>query len=382
VQFKSKEERDAAINQEIKQVEQLVKRKELLLKDVTSKAKDLENQIARVVDETYDLRAKLDGRKETIDQLARESKEAEEEKAKLDDERRELWRLEAKISSETDSAKEELERAERQLHGTMDRAVQNGLAAAARIAKEQGLDGYYGPLYELFSLTDTRYRTAAEVTAGGSLFHAVVDTDDTARRIVEVLSKEKAGRVTFIPLNTIRVKQVKYPLGEDGQPLNETVPILERIEPVDEKFRKALESVYSRTIVCTRLETAAELAREYQLDGVTLNGSRSDRKGALTGGYHDNSKSRLQAAEKIKKWRATYEEKAAEARKTKARVEEIHQEVTRLVGILKNAKSKRMQIDEEFGPLQRDLQAKYRDESSLQDLLSQRVSTYINCANF
>jgi len=352
------------------------------LKDVTSKAKDLENQIIRVVDETYDLRAKLDGRKETIDQLARESKEAEEEKAKLDDERRELWRLEAKISSETDSAKEELERAERQLHGTMDRAVQNGLAAAARIAKEQGLDGYYGPLYELFSLTDTRYRTAAEVTAGGSLFHAVVDTDDTARRIVEVLSKEKAGRVTFIPLNTIRVKQVKYPLGEDGQPLNETVPILERIEPVDEKFRKALESVYSRTIVCTRLETAAELAREYQLDGVTLNGSRSDRKGALTGGYHDNSKSRLQAAEKIKKWRATYEEKAAEARKTKARVEEIHQEVTRLVGILKNAKSKRMQIDEEFGPLQRDLQAKYRDESSLQDLLSQRVSTYINCANF
>jgi len=130
------------------------------------------------------------------------------------------------------------------------------------------------------------------------------------------------------------------------------------------------------------LETAAELAREYQLDGVTLNGSRSDRKGALTGGYHDNSKSRLQAAEKIKKWRATYEEKAAEARKTKARVEEIHQEVTRLVGVLKNAKSKRMQIDEEFGPLQRDLQAKYRDESSLQDLLSQRVCICINCTDF
>jgi len=109
------------------------------------------------------------------------------------------------------------------------------------------------------------------------------------------------------------------------------------------------------------------------LEGVTLAGSRSDRKGALTGGYHDSSRSRLQAAEKMRKWRATYEEKAAEARKTKARVEEIHQEVTRLVGVLKNAKNKRQQIDEGFTPLQRELQAKYREEIALKDLLSQRV---------
>lgn len=131
--------------------------------------------------------------------------------------------------------------------------------------------------------------------------------------------------------------------------------------------------------MCTRLETAAELAREYQLDGVTLSGSRSDRKGALTGGYHDTSRSRLQAAEKMRKWRATYEEKATAAQKTKARVEEIHQEVTRLVGMLKNAKAKRAQIDDGFGPLQRDLQAKYREESALNGLLAQRVWTFKVC---
>jgi len=77
-----------------------------------------------------------------------------------------------------------------------------------------------------------------------SLFHAVVDTDETARKILEVLIKEKAGRITFIPLNSVRVKPVRYPVGEDGQPLNETVPILERIEPIDRKFKIALESVW------------------------------------------------------------------------------------------------------------------------------------------
>jgi chromosome segregation ATPase len=59
-----------------------------------------------------------------------------------------------------------------------------------------------------------------------------------------VLIKEKAGRITFIPLNSVRVKTVKYPVGEDGQPLNDTVPILERIQPVHPRFLKALESVY------------------------------------------------------------------------------------------------------------------------------------------
>jgi hypothetical protein len=42
------------------------------------------------------------------------------------------------------------------------------------------------------------------------------------------------------------VKPVEYPVGEDGQPLNETVPILERIEPVDEKFAPALALVSTR----------------------------------------------------------------------------------------------------------------------------------------
>jgi structural maintenance of chromosome 3 (chondroitin sulfate proteoglycan 6) len=82
-----------------------------------------------------------------------------------------LWRLEAKISAEEDSAKDELRKSEHQLHNTMDRNVQTGLAAAARIAKDLKLTGYYGPLYELFTLTDNRYRTAAEVTAGARYTH-------------------------------------------------------------------------------------------------------------------------------------------------------------------------------------------------------------------
>jgi septal ring factor EnvC (AmiA/AmiB activator) len=65
-----------------------MKRKDHLYKDMSSKAKDLETQIKNVETETLELRAQLDGRKEAIDQLTKECRDAEEEKAKLDDERR------------------------------------------------------------------------------------------------------------------------------------------------------------------------------------------------------------------------------------------------------------------------------------------------------
>lgn len=42
----------------------------------------------------------------------------------------------------------------------------NGLRAVRVIAKRLGLDGVYGPLYELFEVSD-KYKAAVEVTAAG-----------------------------------------------------------------------------------------------------------------------------------------------------------------------------------------------------------------------
>jgi hypothetical protein len=97
----------------------------------------------------------------------------------------------------------------------MDKATANGLKAVRRIAEELDLDGYYGPLYELFSVSDA-YRTAAEVTAGTSLFHIVVDNDNTASQILDAMIRQRAGRVTFMPLNRLRVKPVNYPQTDDA----------------------------------------------------------------------------------------------------------------------------------------------------------------------
>ena len=58
------------------------------------------------------------------------------------------------------------------------------------------------------------------MSAGNQLFHVVVDNDDVATRITALLTEQRAGRVTFIPLNRINPQPVQYPdFGDDALPL-------------------------------------------------------------------------------------------------------------------------------------------------------------------
>ncbi len=92
----------------------------------------------------------------------------------------------------------------------MDKATVQGLLAVEKIAAQLGLeDNVKGPVYQLFSVDD-KYKTAVEVTAGASLFHVVVDNDETASRLLEVMNREKSGRVTFMPLNRLHPKETDF----------------------------------------------------------------------------------------------------------------------------------------------------------------------------
>lgn len=72
----------------------------------------------------------------------------------------------------------------------------------------------------------------------------MVDTDETATRLVELMNKEKAGRVTFIPLNRVRTRTYQYPTAANANS-RDALPMMEQIQ-VEERFQKAFEHV-SRT---------------------------------------------------------------------------------------------------------------------------------------
>ena len=151
------------------------------------------------------------------------------------------------------------------------------------LVAKHNVPGVFGPLVELFEV-DPKFVTCAEVTAGNSLFHVVVDTDETASRLIELFMKERVkGRLTYIPLNVLSVKPTTYPKTQDA------VPLVKKLA-FDPQFEKAMRHVFGKTLVCRNIDVASDLARAESLDCITLDGDQVNRRGALTGGYHDQRK--------------------------------------------------------------------------------------------
>ena len=362
--FKNKSERNKYIDTEIKDLESNLSQRESHKTDFVKEVEEMQEMIARNLEEVEEIRAQIEGRKDALDDLARTADEAKEQRDTLSDQRKELWREEAKTQSSAEIASENVKQAEGALRSTMDRSTSMGLAAAKRIASEQNLTGYYGPLYELFEVDD-RYRTAVELIAGNSLFHIVVDTDETASVLLEGINKAKAGRVTFVPLNRIRVQPTTYPTANDA------VPMLQKIR-FEETHRKAFEQVFGKSIICPNLEVASRYARTEGLNAITLAGDKSDRRGALTGGFHDHKRSRLESAKKIKKWQTVYDAAQTSLQTIRRKLLTIDQEITRAMSTLQKSEQKRKAIEENREPLQRMLQQKAKAEGTNKEALARK----------
>lgn len=269
---------------------------------------------------------------------------------------RELWREDAKLDSVRSNGQNELRQAEQELSHTMDQNTSRGLATVRRIKRQHNLDGVYGTLAELMEVNE-RYRRAVEVTAGQSLFHYVVDNDDTATKVIEILQKEKAGRLTFIPLNRVRAKAANMPKANDA------IPMMEKIQ-FDPMYEKAFQQVFGQTIICPNLTIAGQYARSHSVNGVTMDGDRSDKKGAFTGGSLDSRHSRLQAVRNVSKWRDECDTNRARSQEIKRALERKDQEITQAVGTLQKIEQKRQQQENSYGPLRQELRSK---ESSLEN---------------
>lgn len=47
----------------------------------------------------------------------------------------------------------------------------------------------------------------------------MVDNDETATKILDVMIKEKSGRITFMPLNRLKPSNVEYPNAKEAIPM-------------------------------------------------------------------------------------------------------------------------------------------------------------------
>lgn len=320
--FKNKKEYEAWINNEIKSLKTTLKGRDEVIASTEGELADVEQQKANMESEISQLREKSSNARQNYRELRQKHTEAKDKVAELQDQRRSLWRDESRKEIQLNNAKDMVKKFERQLYQTMDRATSTGLENVKRIVEAQKIEGVYGTLAELISFDD-KYKLAMEVTAGASLFHIVVDTDETASKILHQLNKT-SGRATFVPLNRINPKRPNYPDNEE-----EVVPLVNYIK-CDQRFNKAVEQVFGKTVLCINLDTCRNVEHTTKLNAITLLGDKIDKGGTVTGGYHDTRKSRIDATRNVQQARTEFVEAEKEMKQLQQDLTKVAQEINKI----------------------------------------------------
>ncbi|CAH0049265.1 unnamed protein product [Clonostachys solani] len=346
--FKNKSERDAFLRAEIEELSNTIMEQKANKIDADEEVARVNDAIARAEETVAALRANLANYSGDRAKLVEEVNKAQDKLERLNDERKLLRREDEKLNSHISNARQEKDQAEKELRHTMDREVARGLATIRRLKQEQDIPGTYGPLADLLEVNDA-YRVAVEQTAGGRLFHYVVDNEETASYLLNILHKQHGGRVTCLPLSRLRPRPVNMPRAHDA------VPLLSKIT-YDSKFERAFQHIFGNTVVCPNLQVAAQYSRSHGVDSITPEGDTTNRRGALSGGWIDPQKSRLKAVRAANKWRDEHEKLAQQSRDIHRQIETKDQEITNAMSELSKADQRLRQADDGLGPSRRELE--------------------------
>ncbi len=137
--------------------------------------------------------------------------------------------------------------------------------------------GIHGTVADLISF-DAKYASAVEAAAGSRLLYVVVDSVDTATSVIEKLKKAKAGRATFIPLDTVRTPAP--PKSGSAQPVIGVIDFPEQV-------RRAAEYVFAETLLVDDVAEARKLGIG-SARMVTLEGEIFERSGVISGGRSES----------------------------------------------------------------------------------------------
>ena len=194
------------------------------------------------------------------------------------------------LNQEWQQLREQNSRDEARLHSLRElRDSYEGFAAGVRAImqakrqKKSGVRGIVGPAGDLLSTEKTCER-AIEAALGGNINSIVVRTGEGAKSAIAFLNEHKAGRVTFLPLDTIRPGRRDDTGSVQGLP-GVIGPAIELVQ-YDAAIRLAVEYLLHNTVIVETIDDALRIARSQSSFPrlVTLGGEVVSSSGAVTGG--------------------------------------------------------------------------------------------------
>ena len=214
------------------------------------------------------------------------------------------------------------------LERNMD-GFQSSVKAVMKAAANRRLRGITGPVSTILSVKPG-YEVAIETALGFALQNIVVENETAAKAAMAFLRDERAGRATFLPLDTVK------PGSFNGR-LPEGAVLASSLVTYDEKYANIVSSLLGRIVVVDDINEASRTARalDYRNRVVTVDGQVVNAGGSFTGGSVSRSAglfSRKQEIDELKKKVEALEKQrdAAEEKtdRAKAEVDALSAELT------------------------------------------------------
>ncbi len=144
------------------------------------------------------------------------------------------------------------------------------------------LRGIHGPVSQLLN-AEAAYALAIETALGAAAQNLVCDTEADAKRGIAHLKETKGGRATFLPLDTIKGRELEEKGLDDAFGF---VGLASALVTCDKQYEGIARNLLGRTVVAEDLDSAVTLARRYQyrFRVVTLDGQVVNAGGSMTGG--------------------------------------------------------------------------------------------------
>ena len=234
-----------------------------------------------------------------------------------------------------------------------------GYNFAVKYIMRSGLSGIEGVVAELMNVPEG-YETAIETALGAQMQNIICGTDQDAKRAVNALKENKAGRLTFLPVSSIKGGRSKVDAS------------IERAEgykglavdciTFDGKYKQVFEYLLGRVAIVDDMDTAIKLSKTSGsgLRFVTLDGEIINVSGAITGGKYKNKTANLlerksEIAKLEQEIDALRNEMLAAVGKDEAatkRIREIAEEIQRLDGEKREAELSKAALESSIDAMQ------------------------------
>ena len=202
-----------------------------------------------------------------------------------------------------------------------------GYGVRSILRAKESLSGICGTLGDLIE-TDEQYETALATALGGAVQFIVTRTNDQAKEAIYFLRKNKAGRATFLPIDTMKLRELR----DEAKMLAEQslgyLGVMSDFVRYDKEISDVVLNQLGNTILADHLDHATEIAKSvyHRYRVVTLEGDIINVGGSLTGGANKRTNNTMMSKRELERVTQNLAKQEKELSKMKADLHSLENE--------------------------------------------------------